>query len=58
MRFWAGLYSAEAHEVINSGVDLLAKTTVKLTTGGKSGKANLMLMDPARADANGGRAGV
>jgi hypothetical protein len=58
MRFWAGLYSAEACEVINSGVDLLATTTVKLTAGGKSGKANLMLMDPARADGDGGRAGV
>jgi hypothetical protein len=30
MRYWAGLHSAEAQEMINSGVDLMAKTAAKI----------------------------
>jgi hypothetical protein len=45
MRFWAGLHVAEAREAINSGVDLLVKTTVKLMREVKGHKLSLASLD-------------
>jgi hypothetical protein len=45
MRFWAGLHVVEAQEAINSGVDLLAKTTVKLMGEVKGRKPSLASLD-------------
>jgi hypothetical protein len=51
------LHVAEAREAINFGVDLLAKTTVKLKGEAKGGKSTLVLTDSAQDDGV-GRAGV
>jgi hypothetical protein len=51
------LHVAEAREAINFGVDLLAKTTVKLMGEAKGGKLTLVLTDSAQDDGV-GRAGV
>jgi hypothetical protein len=51
------LHVAEAREAINFGVDLLAKTTVKLMGEAKGGKSTLVLTDSAQDDGV-GRAGV
>jgi hypothetical protein len=42
MRYWVGLHPAGSQEMINSGIDLLAKEAVKIL-----GKANNIQMMPA-----------
>jgi hypothetical protein len=51
MRYWADLHSAEAQEVINSGVDLLAKTAVRILGRMKDGRSTLTLMHVNQDDA-------
>jgi hypothetical protein len=55
--FWAGLHAAEAWEAINSGVDLLAKTTMKLMGEAKGRKPSLASSDSTQVGGD-GRAGA
>jgi hypothetical protein len=52
MRYWTGLHLAEAREAINFGVDLLAKTTVRILGRVKDGKSTLALTAGDQDDAD------
>jgi hypothetical protein len=49
LRYWAGMYSEDAQATINSGVDIMMKTTLKLLGKNSAGHRVKTLMG-SRAD--------
>jgi hypothetical protein len=58
MRYWTGLHSVEAQEVINSRVDLLAKTIVKILGRMKDARSTPALTGANHEDAEGDGSGA